>query len=317
MNLTAIADPRAWLDKGFEAVGSIAPVHSISPDALTWPLDPDVAANVRVHWPAEYEWEFRRVLGDQILAALRQFVSITVVDLPQPYTGVISFELYMAGRKHVINIETSDYLELNEKAYHDCDLHFKQQYQVGGYDLERVLPGSYLNNDAVIYRYLRRLRRMRDAAPPRFEVTGRFQLKMDQRAKPIDMLRQSGEFRLHGGEGKVRYSRYLREIAGSKICIDLPGSANITFRIFDYFAVGACVVGPPHTCTLPVPFVDGEHLVYCKEDYSDLEEICVTLLRDESERRRLVRNSRSFFDKYMHRDQLGAYYLHHCIKALA
>ena len=35
MNLTAIADPRAWLDKGFEAVGALAPVHSIHPILLT------------------------------------------------------------------------------------------------------------------------------------------------------------------------------------------------------------------------------------------------------------------------------------------
>jgi hypothetical protein len=29
-------------------------------------------------------------------------------------------------------------------------------------------------------------------------------------------------------------------------------------------------------------------------------------------RHTLVANSRSFYDAYLHRDQLAAYYLHHC-----
>jgi hypothetical protein len=316
MNLATVADPRAWIDKSIEAFAALSTVHSIPPETLTWPPDEAVLARMRIRWPADYEWHFRRVLGDQMLAAFRRFVKVDVVKLAQPYQGVITFQLTMGGKSHVINIETSDYPDLNEEAYHNCALHFKQQFRHEGYGLDRIIPGSYLNNDPIIYRYLRWLRRTRDEAPPRYDVTGRFQLRMDQRRTPIDILRQSTGFRFRGGEGKVRYSRYLREIAGSKICVDLPGSANITFRIFDYFAVGACVVGPPHKCRLPVPFIDGEHLVYCREDYSDLEDICVALLRDDAERRRFIRKSRAFFDRYMHRDQLAAYYLHHCITML-
>jgi hypothetical protein len=33
-------------------------------------------------------------------------------------------------------------------------------------------------------------------------------------------------------------------------------------------------------------------------------------------RSRLVANSRRFFDTYLHRNQLAAYYLHHCARLL-
>jgi hypothetical protein len=64
------------------------------------------------------------------------------------------------------------------------------------------------------------------------------------------------------------------------------------------------------------PFVDGEHVAYCKPDYSDLEEVCVHYLENEDERRKLIRNSRAFFDTYLHPLQLGAYYVHHMLASL-
>ncbi len=314
--LAKLGDPRVWLDKGLEAIERHLPPHAIDAPALTYAPDKDALAEVEIHWPAVYNWVNRHIIGNQILTAFRQFVPVTVVDIPQPHEGVINFVLVVRGKRYKINLEVCDVPKLNEEASRACDLHFKLQYQLGGYGLEHVLPGGYLNNDPVIYGYLPWLRRIRDQRGPRYDVSGRFQLRMDKRREPINRLKRSTAFGFHGGEGKVRYNRYLKEVAYSKVCIDLPGSANVTFRIFDYFAIGACVVGPPHFCQPSVPFIDGEHLVYCKDDYSDFEDVCVALLNDEAERRRLVQNSREFFDKYMHRDQMASYYLYHCLRIL-
>jgi hypothetical protein len=65
-----------------------------------------------------------------------------------------------------------------------------------------------------------------------------------------------------------------------------------------------------------VPLEDRVHVVYCKPDYSDLEELCVYYLRHDADRRRLVENSRGFFDSFLSGRQLAAYYLAHCARLL-
>jgi hypothetical protein len=120
-----------------------------------------------------------------------------------------------------------------------------------------------------------------------------------------------------GGQTKVRYGSFLREVARSRICIDLPSYSPITFRLIDYLAIGCCVIGPPHQSRLHVPLEDRVHVVYCKPDYSDLEELCVHYLSHDVERRRLVEASRRFFDTYLRREQLAAYYLSCCTRLCA
>jgi hypothetical protein len=235
------------------------------------------------------------------------------VDLPQPYDRVVNFEVVVERQRRLVMIETSDYPELNERAHSDADLHFKMEYSIAGYGpRDRLLPGGYVPADPSLFRYLGFLRRLRDDARALYEVYGRYGLSLEKRRTPMAILRNSTRFAFYGGEGKVRYSRYLQELARAQICIDLPSMSSITFRMIDSLAIGSCIVGPPHTNQMQVPFVDGMHVAYCAPDYSDLEEVCANLLADESTRRSMIANSRAFFDRYLHPTQLGAYYLHHC-----
>ena len=105
-------------------------------------------------------------------------------------------------------------------------------------------------------------------------------------------------------------------MAQAKVCTDLTSMSSITFRLLDCFTIGTCVVGPPRTTQLQFPFEDRAHLAYCREDYSDLEEVCAYYVDNEEARLQLVRNSRTFFDAYIHREQLATYYLHHCVEML-
>jgi hypothetical protein len=155
---------------------------------------------------------------------------------------------------------------------------------------------------------------MRDELPPLYEVYGRYGLSMEKRRRPLEILQTTRAFSFYGGTGKVRYSAYLREMARARICIDLPSMSSIPFRVIDLLAVGSCSVGPPHTNQLLRPLENGVHVTYCKPDYSDLEEVCVALLKDDDRRRQLVANSRAFFDAYVHRDQQTSFYLHHMLE---
>jgi hypothetical protein len=102
-------------------------------------------------------------------------------------------------------------------------------------------------------------------------------------------------------------TQYLREIADSRVCIDLPEEGPFTYRLVEYLAVGSCIVAYPHKARLHVPLRDREHVAYTKEDLSDLLEVGDYFLRNPLERHRLAVNAQSFFDRYLHRDQFAAY----------
>jgi hypothetical protein len=317
MNLASLVKPGYLQGRVVDAFWRWRSTPPQPPGPLTWPIDEDVLREVVITWPGIYGWGPFRQWGEPLRLALGRFATIQVGEVPQPYKGVISFTLIHRQRIYRINIEVSDYLDLNEEAYDHADLHFKMQWGLDGYgERPRLVPGGYLTNHPNIYAFLPRLRALRETATPLYDVHGRFGLSFDFRRKALDILKASHAFRFFGGQSKVPYGSFLREVARSKICIDLPSYSPITFRLIDYLAVGCCVIGPPHLSRLHVPLQDGVHLAYCKPDYSDLEELCLHYLRHDSEREALVRNSRQFFDAYLHRDQLAAYYLHQCARLL-
>ena len=69
-----------------------------------------------------------------------------------------------------------------------------------------------------------------------------------------------------------------------------------------------------HHTALHVPLEEGKHIVYVKDDLSDLIDLCRFYLDNSASREDLRQNSRAYFDKYLHRDQLAAYYLYSFIK---
>ena len=317
MNLQALLSPQYWSGRAVDAYWRWQTAPGDEADPLTWPLDRELLREATITWPAVYEWAPFANWGEQLRAALSRFVPTTIEDVPQPYKGVIVFHLTHRGRRFRVNVEVSDYLDLNEEAYEQGDLHFKMQYRLEGYgSRDRLVPGGYVNNHPDIYAFLPHLRALRDTAPPLYDVHGRFGLSFEVRRRALEILRASTAFQFMGGQTKVRYGSFLREVARSRICIDLPSYSPITFRLVDYLAIGCCVIGPPHQSRLHVPLEDRVHVVYCKPDYSDLEALCVHYLRNESERRALVDNSRRYFDTFLRAPQLAAYYLSHCARLL-
>jgi hypothetical protein len=309
MPIGSLLSPAYWRGRAVDALWRWR-AGCARADSLTWPLRQDVLAEVTVVWPAAYQWEPFRKWGEQLRAALARFVPTVVADVEQSYEGVITCLLAYRKKRFRINVEVSDYLNLNETAYDHCDLHFKMQYRLEGYGArDRLVPGGYLNNDPDIYAFLPRLRALRDAAPALYDVHGRFGLSFEARRRAIEILGGSSRFGFVGGQSTVRYGTFLREVARSRVGIDLPGYGPLAFRLVDYMAIGSCVIGPPHAARLHVPLEDRVQIVYCKPDYADLEELCAYYLAHEAERQRLVEASRQFFDRYLHRDQLAAYYL--------
>jgi hypothetical protein len=130
------------------------------------------------------------------------------------------------------------------------------------------------------------------------------------------ILNGQQKFAFLGGLVKKKYADYLKEIAGARICIDLPGTGDFCFRLVEYLALGSCIIGPPHRTALPVPLIDRRHIVYTRDDLSDLTELCDYYLRNEAAREELCHNSRQYFDQHLNRDSLIAYYLRVCLERL-
>ena len=139
----------------------------------------------------------------------------------------------------------------------------------------------------------------------------------ETREKAMSLLAGQSGFSFTGGMNPISYLDFLKEVARSRICIDLPGLGPFCFRLVNYLAIGACVIAYPHAAILNSPLSDRKHIVYCKPDFSDLVDLCKYYLENDAEREQIAANAREFFDLNLHKDNLVRYYLHTCLRRLA
>jgi hypothetical protein len=308
MNLLRVLDWRAWPDLAIEAplrfAGRIRAASRAIPQ-----LPADLRDRVTVRWPRVYECP---LLATQIREMLSQHVNVVRTELPQPYRRTIWTEFEIDGKLHKVAFCISDYPEeLSEQCASQSLVTFKFQFLHDGYSRRNVVPGGHLPRSTVLYDMLAYLRWRKDHAREQFDVYGRFSMDFAPgvRGAALRQLAGTRAFRFQGGDRTVRYSRYLREVARSRVCIDLPGEGPFCCRLIEYLAVGTCVVAVPYPVRLPAPLSDGIHISYCKSGLEDLIPRCQALLDDARQRRAMERAARAFFDRYLHRDRLSVYYL--------
>ena len=297
------ADPKLWADAALDGWwrARAEPEPRLAP---TWPLDPAELASVRLRWPAEHGWPLAPTWLDPLERGLARWVVLERAELPQPPSRVALAELVVDGKARSIAIDYSDHMPLDEGIADACDLYFKMQHQAEGYGRDNVVPGGYIGRD--VYPYLGRLRRLRARRQFRYDVYGRFVVNEAKplRRRGVELLVAQSTFRYEGGVGLVRFTRSLREAAQARVCVDLPGRGAD-----DYLAVGVCVVAAPPRTRFPVPLEDGVHVAFTRPDLSDLVELCAHYVSDETGRERLAAGAADYFDRYLHREQLAAYYL--------
>lgn len=309
---------QTWRDRAVEAaLRALAAAPSVTNEA--WRVEPEELRDVTVRWPSAYQWPTARLWVDTLLYGLRKRVSVELAPLAQPYRGTVLFQFVARGRAHDVAVDYSDYPEVNEESAARCPVYFKMQHLREGYGRGNVLPGGYVPGGRKIYLHLARLRRLRDRRQFDFDVYGRFSTEFagPTRRRAVEILSSQSAFGFEGGLKKVKYLDFLREVARSKVCVDLPGEGDFCFRLVNYLAVGACVVGPRQRTVLNAPLVDGVHVAYVKDDLSDLVDVCRRYVEDEEAREALCRASRDFFERNLHMDNLAAYYLRSCLDRLA
>jgi hypothetical protein len=284
----------------------------------SWAIAAEELRAVKIRWPAQYQWPAARFWVNTIFYELKKRVPVEIADLPQPYRGTVIFQFLRNGKSHDVAIDYSDYSDINPESASRCGVYFKMQHLRRGYDRENVVPGGYVCDSRKIYLHLARLRRLRDRRQFDFDVCGRFSTEFarETRRRAVDLLTNQPYFRYEGGLKKLKYLAFLKEVARAKICIDLPGEGDFCFRLINYMAVGGCIIGPRPRNTLHAPLIDRVHVAYTKDDLSDLVDLCRFYLEHDEEREEMCANSRRFFDEYLHKDNLSAYYLRSCLDRL-
>ena len=280
---------------------------------LTWPITEEMSAHMRIRWPIRIN-PGRPSLDDalgMIKRGIAAHVPIEYDDIPQPAGGVILFHVLDRGRSRRVVIDTDDQLILNDCA-DESDVYFKMQYLHGGYGTPQIRPGGYVSLQPALYRYRWNWRQLRKSANPAFDVYGRFGTapeKQDIRRDAIARLRAHNRFGFYGGSGAVWWGEYMDEICRARVCLDLPGRGELCYRLVEYLAVEACVVGPDLMAELPVPLESGVHLLRVPRSLDGLVDGCEQLLVDVPRRDAISRSAEEYFDRYLALEQLGAYYV--------
>lgn len=235
--------------------------------------------------------------------------------MAQPYDGIVRFDWVSGGAVHRVALDYWDYPDVNDACAAETGLYFKMQYREEGYGRERVVPGGFVparpRGRPGFYRLLGKLREERRQASFRCDVYGRFSLAYatETRREVHEALSACDGLAYVGSLEVVGYGRFLREAAHAKVCLDLPGNGDLCHRLVEYLGIGACVVSLRHGTRLHVPLTDGVEVAYAA-DVPELVELCRRYARDERAREAMAERARSYFDRYLHRDQLAAYYLH-------
>lgn len=277
----------------------------------TYPLSSHDVTELGVLWPATLEWPTAATWVDGLRRELRKRTRFTVAEIPQA-EGVVAFDVRRAGQRRRVVVDYHDHHDhLDEAMLRDAVVYFKMQFVKGGYGDPRVIPGGYVNAAPAVYHHLPVIHTLHNGSGEQYHVYGRFGLRFQRelRLRAVEALRSDSRFVYEGGAKLVRYSEFLEECARASVCVDMPGNGDFCFRLVDYLAIGCTVVAWPHRTTFPVPLQDGVHLRYCREDLSDLADICAELVADPGQCRRLGASARDYFDRYLHRAQLASYYL--------
>jgi hypothetical protein len=284
----------------------------------TSPLSAQELARVSITWPSRYQWAHAAGFTETVKTALARLGVLRVEPTSQVHPGVVMLSCLVDGRAIMVALEYSDNHDfINEQALADCSLYIKFQFREKGYPDSRIIRGGYPVTGLDYYRYYRAFRK-RYVGGRRIDVLGRFGYRFQEelRRKAVEMLSAAPDIDFVGRGPRVRYSRFLREAASARLCLDLPGNGPFTFRVPEFLGLGSCMIAPRYTTALHEPLVPGVHYVAIADDLSDLLDSCRYYLSHDHEREKIAIAGREFFDRYLHCDHLAAYYVRNILDRL-
>jgi hypothetical protein len=265
-----------------------------------------------VSWPLAYEHPIAAGFVRPIKEGLESTATLRVAEIPQNHKGIVVIEIDHGDGPRRVALDYYDFTFVNAECAREVDTYFKFQYQSGGYaGFENVWPGGYIADRPFLYAHWCRLRALRESSRPTSAVFGRYGLTFGGpvRAAAIERLRSDGRFDYGGGTRRTHHTRYLREMARARVCVDLPGQGPFCCRLVEGLAMGCLIVAAPHAAEMPVELRDGVEVVYCEEDLSDLTDLCAEYASDEGLRAPVEAAAARYFDDHLHPVRMAERYL--------
>lgn len=90
---------------------------------------------------------------------------------------------------------------------------------------------------------------------------------------------------------KRRGMYYLQELAACKIVLNFEGVGVNTHRYWEVPALGRFMISTNPRIIIPDNFVDNVHVKFCKDDLSDLIDLCEYYLKNEEEREAIAKQA--------------------------
>jgi Glycosyl transferases group 1 len=303
--LTLASEPAAWRAASAQQLWRLrgpCPPPSIALQST--------ATHPSIYWPTEYQHANANPFGEPLRAAFGALTTVETRAIPQPYEGIVMLEVQHQFATFSIAVDYWDSTFVNQECLRQVSLYFKMQHRRSGYDEPKVRPGGYIASKQSLYDHYCRLRDLR-RRPERFDVYGRFGTRFAEsiRRRAVAALQRDSRFKFTGGTSLSLYMQSLREAACARVCIDMPGNGPFCHRLVEYLALGCCTIGPRHNAIMHSELTDREHVVYCKDDLSDLPEVCAEYVEDDHKREAVATNAARFFDEHLHPLQLASYYL--------
>jgi hypothetical protein len=139
------------------------------------------------------------------------------------------------------------------------------------------------------------------------------------RVRALDMLQDKFDCRANGTERNQKFSKYkrkgeeyLRELGRCKIVLNFRGGGWDTMRYWETPAIGRFMISQKPGIVIPNNYRDEKEVVWCKDDLSDLVELCEYYLKHEDKREKIAKNAMEY-SKVYHTDEKRIDYIFECI----
>jgi hypothetical protein len=278
--------------------------------------DPSVAQDggprAVVRWPVRYEHPIAGGFVREIKDGFAAVASVVPADIDQPYEGIVLIEVDCEDGPRRVAIDYYDFTFVNARCAEEVHTYFKFQHLRGGYpDFPNVEPGGYVTTSPFLYSHWCRLRALRRGSTPTSDAFARFGLRFSApvRERALQLLGSDRRLAYAGGSRPTNHTLYLREMARARVCVDLPGQGPFCCRMVEGLAMGCCMIGPRHATELPDDLRDGVSYVYCRDDLSDLVDLCAAHARDDAKRAVVEAGAARYFDEILHPVRLAERYL--------
>jgi len=136
------------------------------------------------------------------------------------------------------------------------------------------------------------------------------------RTKALSILENLYDCRSNGttlGQTFKNYKRkglgYLKELGGSRISCNFRGVGWDTLRYWEIPAVQSLMISQKPQIVIPDNFVNGEHVIFCKDDLSDMTSLIDYYLSHEDEREEMSAAARDYAMKIHTHIQRAEYFL--------